>query len=90
VTFDREREVTEMVALYISNEGADDSGERIAFRAAAFAKANDLDGLSKYVKRIILTHRNAREVRNEMAKNDWDRVNWKDVADELEGMMGRG
>lgn len=80
---ERSRYITDMVALYISNEGTYDGPERIAERAATLAADDDHTALATYVTHIIRTHPEAREVRAEMAGNDYDRIHWADVAAEL-------
>lgn len=84
---ERARYVTEQVQAYIANEGDPDpdTGERIAERAMALARANGLEALEQYVTRIIKTYpgRGARLTLNELAPNDWSRIRWDDVAREL-------
>ncbi|WP_336794417.1 hypothetical protein [Gordonia malaquae] len=84
MTASYEAVITEMVALYISNEGGDDNGRRIAYRASDLAKAGDLDGLKTYVTGIVRTHPDARDVRSELASADYDRINWEAVAAQIQ------
>ena len=79
------RSVTDLIANYISNEGDTDGGKRIAERAAELANEGSLDSLAGYVTKIVRTHNNpfAAEVRAEMSANDWDRIDWSEVAHQL-------
>lgn len=81
--------VSEIIALFIANEGEFDGDQRIAERAARLAGDGDIPGLRRYVRLIITSGRTlgARQVRDELAANDWDRVDWSRVADELDGLV---
>lgn len=82
--------VTEMVTLWLANEGDvinyyGDHG-RIAEIAAKHAWAGDLEWLAKFATYLIRwtrTSQAAWDVQQELAPNDYDRIRWADVAAEL-------
>ncbi|MFZ2527648.1 MAG: hypothetical protein WAX14_08345 [Rhodococcus sp. (in: high G+C Gram-positive bacteria)] len=82
---DRAQTVTDIIANYIANEGDMDDGKRISERATEFATAGNVDGLAEYVTHTVRSHASGftAEVRNELAENDWERIDWNEVAYQL-------
>ncbi len=65
---------------------------RIAEHANMYAQSRDLDGLRDYVT-SVLRHANShnsavQEVRDELAPNDYERIDWSDVAGSLRASNG--
>lgn len=89
---ERGRYISEIIALWIANDGDidPDHGERIAFVAAREAARSHQD-LAQYATTLIRTARTgsaAAHVRAELAANDFDRIDWAAVSAELEGITG--
>lgn len=85
---ERSREVSVQVALWVSNDGDIDPAhnDRIAFVAARKA-ADSLTDLADYVTTLIrqaAPSSAAAQVRDELAPNDYDRIDRALVAAELE------
>lgn len=77
---ERGREVTEQVALWITNDGDH------YFQAQAYADAGDLSELERYVTDTIRgAHQPAPAwyVGRDLAPNDFDRIDWESVAHDL-------
>lgn len=74
--------VTEQIALWIANDG-----EHIEeARANALAEPVGLRGMEQYLTRVISLARKgeaAWHVQQELAPNDWARIDWKRVAEEI-------
>lgn len=80
---ERGRHVTEEVALWIANDG-----EHVneAQANAAAERGGAYRGLEQFCTRLILHARRgeaAWHVRQELANNDFARIDWRRVADEL-------
>lgn len=88
----RGKEVTMQVGLWLANEGDFDpkhDGKRVAEVAAEFARAEDYTALADYATGLIkraVSSQAAWHVKQELASNDFDRINWEDVAQELIGI----
>ncbi|MFE7796985.1 hypothetical protein [Nocardia sp. NPDC057440] len=90
---DREKYVTNMIATWLVSEGEyitiEDRQVRIAEHAAELAKSDDMEALRRFVEPIIKSGGSwgpmalAGEVRQEMAYNDYNRVDWMEVANAL-------
>ena len=85
---ERGRYVTEQVALYLANEGTEVDGRRVAFRCADLADSGDLAALATFARATITSLPEAAPVRRELAVNDWERIDWAAVADEVRGLAG--
>lgn len=88
-------DVTDMVATWIISESdfLDHKGahKRIAEHANDYAAANDLDGLRTFTTSVLRHARGnsaAREVADELSANDYDRINWSEIAAALHASNG--
>lgn len=88
-------DITDMVATWIISESdfIDHKGarQRIAEHAGAYAAAGDLDGLRTFTTSVLRrSGRNsaAREVADELSANDYDRIDWSEVAGALRASNG--
>lgn len=83
---ERGRYVTEQVALWIENDG-----ERIEeARANAEAEPNGLRGFEQYLTRVISLARKGQaawHVQQELAPNDWARIDWAIVAERIKAQF---
>lgn len=87
---------TEMVATWIISESEmqvhNGTNARIAEHAAAYAQKRDIVGLRDYLTEILRragSHNAAvREVRDELAPNDYGRIDWLEVAGALRASSG--
>lgn len=87
---------TEMVAAWIVSESEmqiyGGTQARIAEHASTYAQSRDNDGLREYVTSVLRkadSHNAAvREVRDELAPNDYDRIDWSEVASALRASNG--
>ncbi|MBM4574915.1 hypothetical protein GS896_25450 [Rhodococcus hoagii] len=77
--------MTSLIADYIGNEGDMDGDTRIAERATELANRGDTEALRTYVTNIVRTHRSnfTADVRSQLAPNDWDEIDWKEVSRQL-------
>lgn len=88
-------DVTDMVATWIISESdfLDHNGthKRIAEHANDYADGNNLDGLRSFTTNVLRQSRGnsaAREVADELAPNDYDRIDWSEVAAALHASNG--
>ena len=80
---DRGRYVTDQVKLWITNDG--DHYERVL---SFITTERSMAGMSDYLVRVIRSappHSAPWHVAQELAPNDYARINWYDVAEELKG-----
>jgi len=87
--------VTDMVATWIISESdfLDHNGahKRVAEHASDYAAGNNLDGLRSFTTSVLRQSRGssaAREVADELAPNDYDRIDWSGVAAALHASNG--
>lgn len=87
--------VTDMVATWLISEGDFDdhngAHKRVAEHAYDYAHTGNHDGLRTYITRYLRScSRNsaAREVADELSHNDYDRIDWSEVAAALRASHG--
>lgn len=88
--------VTDMVATWLISESEFEVHEgvraRIAEHACRYAQRADTAGLCNYVTGVLKhPHRHnsaVREVHDELAPNDYDRIDWNEVAEALKASNG--